>query len=459
MTDSPTPNPGDQFDVRVEKLVPGGHGLARHAGVVFFIDNALPEQLLRVEVSSMKKRHGRAVIREILEQAPEYVVPACPDFGQCGGCAWQHLAYGQQLFWKEQFVRESLQRIGNVAAAKLRLRPIIASPETWFYRNKMEFAFAPGAPGDTRPRLGLKMRGSNALVEVAHCRLQSSRAMEILGLARNSPALCEAPVYDPQSGSGFWRYLVLRENGREMTAQLITTGNDKYTMAVQTLAEELMQRFSWLTGFVHAHRDNTQQVALAERTARIFGKERLDFTLGSTSYAISSNGFFQPNTSAAACMYDIVAELAGLEGGETVWDLYCGAGGAGLHIARNTALLAGFDISRDALADAALNARQNNIPKARFHPGDMRRTMRREKSRPDVLLTDPPRSGMAPEVVEQILAYRPQRIVSVACDPATQARDIGRLAQAYDIQVAQPVDMFPHTPHVENIVLLHRRDS
>ncbi len=450
------PKTGDQFEVSVEKLVPGGQGLARHEGVVFFIDYALPGQRLLVQVTAMKKRHGQAVIREILEQSPEQVAPSCPDFGQCGGCSWQHLPYQRQLFWKEQFVRESLERIGNVPADELNFRPIIPSPETRFYRNKMEFAFAPGGEGQ-RPLLGLKMRGSNALVEIRNCRLQTERAMELLEQIRNHPALAEGPAYDPLGEKGFWRYLVLRDNGQEMVAQVITTGQKQYAGAVESLASDLLQKLPWLSGLVHSLRNNPQQVALAEETAQTFGKERLDFTLGDSSYTISANGFFQPNASAAKCIYDTVAELADLKGGEVIWDLYCGAGGAGLYLAPKASLLVGFDISRDALADAALNARRNDIAKTRFHAGDMRRTMRREQSRPDILITDPPRSGMAPEVLQQILEHRPQRILSVACDPATQARDIGKLAQAYEVRAVQPVDMFPHTPHVENVVLLARR--
>ncbi len=451
------PQPGTQLNVRIEKLVPGGQGLARHEGFVLFVDQALPGQHLLVEVLSVKKRHGQAAIRQVLEPAPGQIPPACPDFGLCGGCTWQHLAYERQLFWKEQFVRESLERIGRLQQAdRVEFRPIIPSPDTWFYRNKMEFAFVPCPAGENRPRLGLKRRASSAVVEISQCRLQSQRSMEVLDLVRSCPALGEAPAYDPKSGTGFWRYLVLRENGREMVAQLITS-NKNHTAAVETLANRLMQHCPWLTGLAHMQRDSTQQVALGERTLRVFGTDQLEFNIGQTSYTVPANGFFQPNTAAAKRIYDTVAQLAALKGGEIIWDLYCGAGGAGLHIARNAALLAGFDISREALDSAAKNARGNNIRQARFHAGDMRRTMRREKTRPDILLTDPPRSGMAPEVLEQILEHAPKAVISVACDPATQARDIGRLAQKYELRVVQPVDMFPHTPHVENVALLTRK--
>ena len=452
------PQPGDRFEVTIEKLIPGGNGLARHEGFVFFVDGGLPGQRLLVEATSVKKRHGQAAIRSVLAPAPGETDPPCPDFGQCGGCSWQHLDYQRQLFWKEQFVRESLERIGKQHHMDgVEFRPILASPESWFYRNKMEFAFAPGSSAGARPLLGLKMRASSTIVEVAGCRLQSQRAMELLACARECPALRDAPAYEPRTGKGFWRYLVLRENGQEMVAQLITTSNAAHAPAVRALAQTLQQRFPWLAGLVHAYRDSTQQVALGERTARVFGRDRLEFVLGHTRYAISANGFFQPNASAAGRIYDTVGALAGLQGGETIWDLYCGAGGAGLHIARNAALLVGFDISREALADAEYNARQNAMPRARFHAGDMRRTMRREKSRPDLVLTDPPRSGMAPEVLEQLLELAPRAIISIACDPATQARDIARISQAYALRTVQPVDMFPHTPHVENVALLTRK--
>ncbi len=454
------PHPGEQLEVRIEKLIPGGQGLARQEGFVLFVDRALPGQRLLVEVVSVKKRHGQAAIIQELEPAPEQVSPACPDFGICGGCTWQHLEYERQLFWKEQFVRESLERIGQLQQAdSVEFRPIVPSPAPWFYRNKMEFAFAPCLPGEQRPRLGLRMRASSALVEVKQCRLQSPRAMEVLELVRSCPALSRAPAYEPRNGSGFWRYLVLRENEQAMVAQLITSGDKKYDPVVEELATLLLQRFPWLTGFVHMLRDSTQQVALGERMVRVFGSDQLEFSLGKTNYLVTANGFFQPNTTAAHCIYDTVDQLADIKGGEVIWDLYCGAGGIGLHIARKAALLAGFDISREALASAAENAQRNNISKSRFHPGDMRRSMRREKSRPDILLTDPPRSGMAPEVLEQILELGPGRIISVACDPATQARDIGRLSQKYELRVVQPVDMFPQTPHVENVALLTRRNG
>ncbi|MFV0347992.1 MAG: 23S rRNA (uracil(1939)-C(5))-methyltransferase RlmD [Halodesulfovibrio sp.] len=456
---------GTTLELTIHSLATGGQAIARHDGMVVFVDRGLPGQTVLATITRTKKRFAEAELERVLVRNETEIAPFCKHFGLCGGCHWQHLPYEEQLDWKRRFVEDSIHRIAG--AEKMAAHPTIPSPDRIHYRNKMEFAFLQGRDV---VHLGLRRSASHSIINITECHLQSDRSVAIVQHVRawaNSHKLLNA--YDQRSGKGFLRFLVVRETkyDNQTMVQLITTPDWSPTAQrdemVHALASSLKQEFGNGTSFVHSIRTAKTQVAYGEHIAFSEGAQTLTETLTIDGKAMSLNiggadSFFQTNTKAAEALYTKALQLAGLTGSETVWDLYSGVGALSLAAAMQAKRLVGFEISRAAVDTATENADRLSVRNATFHAGDVRLTMDREQQSPDVLITDPPRSGMHPEVVAAIAKHAPKRIVHIACDPATQARDIGLLIDKYNISEVQPVDMFPHTPHVENVVLLTRKD-
>lgn len=461
-----TIEPGKELKLKIEKLAYGGEGVFRpEDGPVIFVDRGLPEQTVRVQITEAKKRFARARIINIVKDTPHRVKPFCPHFGSCGGCLWQDLAYEQQLFWKKTFVQENLERIAGLKNTEV--PDCLPSPETRHYRNKMEFAFAPHP--ETGLRLGLHARNSRKIVEVSTCLLQCEKCSAVVNRARELARESGVWAYSAKTGKGFWRFLVLRRaagDGRGLL-HLITAEKPRHEQLAEEFCYKLMEEFPWLAGSAHSVRRAETQVAQGESTIFTMGEERIQEELGDISYGISAQGFFQTNTAAAEQLYETIAKAAGLTGSETIWDLFCGSGGIGLYLAGQAKSVCGLDGNRDALSDARENARDNDLGNCRFVHGDAAKMLggyamgigkNELGERPDVIITDPPRTGMPRPVVEGLLSLAPDRIVSVSCDPATHARDLGLLHRGYDLVSIQPLDMFPHTPHVESVALLTRKD-
>jgi 23S rRNA (uracil1939-C5)-methyltransferase len=451
------------LEVAIESLAIGGRGVA-HAddGLALFVERGLPGQRALVRVTQMHKRFAEAELVETLEPSPYLVEQDCPHFADCGGCAWRHLEYAQQLRWKQRSVEESFRRLAGLPGFVA--RPTLPSPKQEFYRNKMEFAFDadPSAP---KPglRLGLRRRDGAGILEVTGCRLQSERSMELLAYARERLRKSKARPFDPETGQGYWRFLVIRESGEDCLLQCITTDSAKDHHEVDELADKLRRRFPWLIGVAHALRRHPAQVAQGESLRRAYGADRLRYALAGLALDVPVNAFFQPNTGAAELLCQTARDLAQPRNGEMIWDLYCGVGGFGLTLIQGlpATRLFGFEIEPSAVDWARRNAATNSVRNAQFRSGDMSQLMARplaaESGSPDLLLVDPPRSGMAPDVVKQLLKRKPGRILYVSCDPATQARDALLLLKTYELVASQPVDLFPHTAHVENIALFAPR--
>ena len=459
---------GTTLELTIHSLATGGQAIARHDGMVVFVNRGLPGQTVLANIIRTKKRFAEADLERVLVRNETEIQPFCKHFGLCGGCHWQHLPYEEQLDWKRRFVEDSIHRIAG--SEQITARPTIPSPDRLHYRNKMEFAFLQGRDV---VHLGLRRSASHSIINITECHLQSDRTVAIVQQVRawaNSHKLLNA--YDQRSGKGYLRFLVVRETkqhstpGNQTLVQLITTPDwsptgQRDTM-VQELADALKRETDGQTSFVHSTRTSKTQVAYGENIIFSEGPRTLSETLTIDGQTMPLNiggadSFFQTNTRAAEALYTKALQLAALTGTETVWDLYCGVGALSLAAAMRAKRLVGFEISAAAVGTAAENAENLAITNAVFHAGDVRHTMEREQQAPDVLITDPPRGGMHPDVVAAIAKLAPSRIVHIACDPATQARDIGLLTEHYDISEVQPVDMFPHTPHVENIVLLTRR--
>ncbi len=438
----------ETMEIRIERPAFGGAGLARQDGRVVFVEGGLPGSLVEARVVKTEKSCLHAVATRVIEPSPHAVQPFCPHFGVCGGCTWQDASYEAQLAWKREIVQEQLRRLGRI---EIEVEPVIASPLERRYRNKMEFSFAPG------PRIGLRRRFEPGRVEeVTQCFLMPETAMRILAAVRELAARTTLPPFYFKTGTGVWRHLVLRrsESSGKWLAMIIV-GPRSPVGKLQGLGKELMDRFpDELTGVVLGIRRDRGDYAIPESRAWTLGDGFLEEEMDGLRFGVSAEAFFQTNTGAAALLYAKAVEAARLTGQETVWDLYSGAGGLSLYMARKARAVTGFEVNDEAVEDARENASANNLLNCAFVPGDLKDSLAREQAAPDVIVLDPPRSGLHPETVDTLLASAAKRMVYVSCNPSTLARDLARLAEKYAVRRVTPVDLFPHTPHVECVAEL-----
>lgn len=471
---SPSLSKGAEVDLCIEKLAFGGKALGRVDGFVVFVDHAVPGQRVRVRITRKKARFAEAGVVQLLAQSPAYAPPFCPHFGVCGGCQWQDLAYEEQLLWKKIHVQECLQHLAGLTPGDI--LPLVASPQQRYYRNKMEFAFAPRPwlpSGDLvagnralggAVALGLHVGASfDRIFNLEHCFLQSPQSTAIVQEVRRWCGQSGLAAYNTHTHRGFWRFLVIREGKRtaQTLVHLITT-EEGDPAAVEALAAHLVARFPGITSLVHSSRQTKAQVAIGESSRTLWGPGYIEEHLGDLRLRISANSFLQTNTAAAEGLYYAISRLGEFTGAETVWDLYCGAGSIALHLASQVRRVVGFELVSEAVNDAYHNSRLNGLENCQFLAGDLKERLRETlgaggQPRPDVVVTDPPRAGMHPQVVEALREIAPGRIIYVSCNPATLARDLALLQDRYDILTIQPFDLFPHTAHIECVARLDRR--
>ena len=465
---------GAEVDLSIEKLAFGGKALGRVDGFVVFVEHAVPGQRVRVRITRKKARFAEAEVMQLLAQSPAYAPPFCPHFGLCGGCQWQDLAYEEQLHWKKIHVQECLQHLAGLTPGDI-LAPV-ASPDQRYYRNKMEFAFAPRAwqqsfdPGAKNRAaggavaLGLHVGAAfDRIFNLEHCFLQSPQSTAIVAEVRRWCSQSGLAAYNTHTHRGFWRFLVLREGKRtaQTLVHLITTDQGD-PAAVEALAAHLVARFPVITSLVHSRRQTKAQVATGESSRTLWGPGYIEEQLGALCLRISANSFLQTNTAAAEGLYNAISRLGEFSHDQTVWDLYCGAGSIALHLASQVRRVVGFELIAAAVNDAYTNSRLNGLENCQFLAGDLKERLRETlgaggQPRPDVVVTDPPRAGMHPQVVETLREIAPRRIIYVSCNPATLARDLALLQERYDIGTIQPFDLFPHTAHIECVARLDRR--
>jgi len=455
---SPRLSKGAELDLSIEKLAFGGKALGRFEGCVVFVDQALPGQRVRVRITKIKPQFAEARVIQLLSQSPAYSPPFCRHFGVCGGCQWQDLAYAEQLHWKRVQVQESLRHLAGLTPGQI--LPTVASPQPRYYRNKMEFTFAP-APGGCA--LGLHVRASrDRIFDLEECFLQSPQTAEIVKGVRSLCRQSGLPAYNPKNHRGFWRFLVLRESKHtpQMLAHLITTDQGD-PAALPALAAHLQAHFPAITTLVHSRSRKKAQVASGESSQTLWGPGYIEERLCGLTLRVSAHSFLQTNTAAAAGLYEAVSRWGEFTGRETVWDLYCGAGSIALSLAAQVRRVVGFELVPEAVSDAYTNSRLNGVDNCHFLAGDLKERIRQtlqtaSQPLPEVVITDPPRSGMHPQVVQAVLELAPRRIIYVSCNPATLARDLALLRDHYEISTVQPFDLFPHTAHIECVARLER---
>jgi 23S rRNA (uracil1939-C5)-methyltransferase len=451
------PRSGEQLELHVEGLVHGGAGIARRDGYVVFVEGGLPGDRVRAEVLKAKRDYARARAVELLEPAPDRVPQRCDHDGQpCPGSPWQGLRYERQLEHKQALLADALARLGGLEGH--RLEPIIPAINTERYRNKMEYSFGTGTDGELA--LGFHARGQWERVENARdCVLASERSNAVRNFVRDWCAEEGLSAHDRRAGFGFLRNLVVREGRRtaDLHVRLVTSEGDFRTAE---FAQALETRFGEVS-VLWTQTNATAEVSHGGTTTTLAGTPTLGEQVSRLSFRISPEAFFQTNTEMAERLYELAADYAGLSGRERVFDIYCGIGTLSLVMVLHAGEVWGVDIAEQAIADAIENARLNEIDNARFFAGNARTALRplvEEAGRPEVVVVDPPRAGLSQKVVRRLLESQPRRIVYVSCNPTTLAPNARQIVDAgFELVKVRPVDMFPHTPHIESVALLQRR--
>ena len=454
---------GDIFELNIDALAFGGQGIGRIDNFVIFVRGAVPGDKVRVRLTRKKKDFAEARIIQLVEASPERIQPPCPYSGFCGGCQWQHLPYERQLFYKKNHVREALTRIGGLENSPI--RDPLASDNQFAYRNKMEFTFAdeqwfpPGNMDEpkfqTGLALGLHVPGSYyKVLDIEACLLLEETGNRILAAVRNYAIQSRIPAYGIKSHAGFWRFLALRHSRAfdQWMVNIVTATRDPD--AVKPLADLLCAQFPKLKTFVNNITRREAAIAVGEQELVLTGDGLLLDRIGPHTFQISANSFFQTNSLTAAKLYQTVVQYAELRGSETVLDLYSGTGTIPIFLSRYADRVLGIELVAGAIQDAEKNCRTNAIHNCQFILGDIKERLADLRVKPDVIVIDPPRVGMHPDVVDRVLALKAPKIVYVSCNPATLARDLALMQAQYEILEVQPVDMFPHTYHIEAVANL-----
>jgi 23S rRNA (uracil1939-C5)-methyltransferase len=446
------PQRGDELDLRIDSLAYGGAGVARLGGYVVFVRGAVPGDRVRAVVTKRKRSYAEARAIEVVEPSPERI-PAVADHP---GAPWQVLPYERQLEVKAAQVEDALRRIGHLDGHEL--EPIVPAVQPWRYRNKLEYSFGTGPGGELV--CGFHAPGSwEEIVPIEDCVLASERG----NVARRAALeWCRARglrAYDRRSQEGLLRNLVVREGRRTGQLQVRLVTSDVDELGLTGFADAL-----GADSVLWTRAEGVGETTAGGQTEVLHGtdwiEEQLTVAGAHLSIRISSEAFFQTNTEMAEVLYGTAAEYAGLQGWERVYDLFCGIGTIGLSLAPRAGELWGLEIVEDAIADAIVNARRNEVRTARFFAGDVRLQMRElveRAGRPDVLVVDPPRAGLSAKIVRRIAEASPKRIVYVSCNPTTLAPNAAQLVEAgWALRRVRPVDMFPQTPHIECLALLER---
>jgi 23S rRNA (uracil1939-C5)-methyltransferase len=468
---------GEEIDIELESFAFEGKSVARVDGLVVFVHGGVPGDLARVRLTKVKKSFCEGVATSILAPSSLRVVPRCRHFGPCGGCRWQNVSYAAQLAFKRQHVIDALERIGGFR--QLEVNPTLGVDDPYFYRNKMEFSFGrrwltagemldrTAGPQHSDPEadwaLGLHISERfDRVLDLEECWLQSEISGAIVNAVRRFCRERSLVPYSTLTHTGYLRNLVIRQSRKtgELMVNLVT--RDDRPEVMEALSEILLDRFPAITTICNNITERKSQVAVGDREVVVYGSGYITERIGSRTYRISSNSFFQTNTEQAERLYETVRRMAGCSREDVVYDLYCGTGTISLHVADDVRRVVGFEVVPSAVDDAERNAEANGVANCRFIPGDLRETLGgtsyrpEDWGKPDVMIIDPPRAGMHEDVVRRVLDIAPARIVYVSCNPATQARDCVLLAPAYTLREVQPVDMFPHTYHIENVITLVR---
>jgi 23S rRNA (uracil1939-C5)-methyltransferase len=466
----------EEIVLEMEDFAAGGKSLARINGRVVFVPLTVPGDRVKARVSRVRKKYLEAEIMEVLEESSLRVAPQCSHFGDCGGCKWQQVGYPSQLEFKRQQVVDALERIGGFQ--NIAVSPVVGAESEYFYRNKMEFSFGPmwlskSEFQEARPdredgpsNLALGLHPSqlfSKVIDVQNCFLQSELSNRILRTVRRFVLMHGLDFYSTTTHSGYLRNLVIREGKRTGDVMVNLVTSEERPALMQEFREFLLAECPGVTTLVNNVTARKSQVALGDYERVYHGPGYIAERLGSKVFRVSANSFFQTNTPQAEKLYEAVVRVTNLVAEDVVYDLYCGTGTIAIFLGGCVHTVVGVDSVESAILDARVNAQLNGASNCFFETGDLKEMLTKDRrwierhGPPSVVILDPPRSGAHEKVIREILNLAPDRIAYVSCNPATLARDLKLLCATglYVIHEVQPVDMFPHTDHIECIAGLH----
>ena len=455
--------------VTIEAVAAEGKALAHVDGMVVFVEYAVPGDVVDIRVTKKKRNYMEGYVTKMIQPSAQRLEPFCKHFGICGGCRWQHLPYEMQLEAKRQQVYDQLVRIGHLDVPEI--RPVLGSDKNRYYRNKLEFTFSnrrwfetpvdfEQLPENERIGLGFHVgRYFDRVLDIEHCWLQDSPSNEIRLFLKEYAIEHGLEFYDIRQNQGYMRNIVIRNNEAGNVMLIVVFAYDD--PATRTpLLQAVADKFPQITSLYYVINTKLND-SIADQTPLLFkGDDAIWEKMENLTFKIGPKSFYQTNTAQAYKLYSTARDFAALTGSEVVYDLYTGTGTIAQFVSSKASKVVGIEYVPEAIQDARENAKNNGITNCEFFAGDMKDVLNAQfiadHGSPDVIILDPPRAGIHPDVARVILDAAPERIVYVSCNPASQARDLSLLAAHYRITAVQPVDMFPHTHHVENVCALTR---
>jgi 23S rRNA (uracil1939-C5)-methyltransferase len=454
--------------LEIEDIGSEGKAIAKTGDMIVFTSLAVPGDIVDLQVTKKRKKYAEAVVTRFHQYSADRVPNFCEHFGVCGGCKWQILPYEKQLFYKHKQVRDQLQRIGRIELPEL--LPILGSEKSIFYRNKLEFTFSNkrwltyeelNSEIENRNALGFHVPGLfDKIINISKCWLQPEPSNKIRNYIYDYAVEKGLGFFDIKEKKGFLRTLIIRTS---TTGEIMVILSFFYedTRLREDLLSSVQKEFPEITALLYVINSKGNDTITDQNIELFSGRNFILEQMEELQFKIGPKSFYQTNSEQAYHLYKVVREFAQLQGNEIVYDLYTGTGTIANFIAGNVKKVVGIEYVADAIEDARENSKLNNITNTVFYAGDIKSVLNNDfylnNGFPDVIITDPPRAGMHNDVVESILNSGAQKIIYVSCNPATQARDLALLDSKYQVTKIQPVDMFPHTHHVENVVLLEKR--
>ncbi len=458
--------------VEIKDVAAEGNAIARVDEMVVFVPFGAPGDIADVKIDRKKRSYAEGHIERMVSPSPLRVEPRCSHFGLCGGCRWQHLPYSFQLECKQRQVSDALRRIAKVEIPDV--LPIIGADPVWEYRNKMEYTFSnkswltyeqmrSGEEFPDRDAAGFHIPGAfDKVLDIDRCHLQDDFSNRLRKFVKNFGKSNGYPFYDLRAQNGFLRTLMVRMASTGQIMALLAFGEDN-SERIQAVMSAVKNEFPQITSLLYVVNTKLNDTFGDLPVVTYSGTPYIEEEMDGLKFRVGPKSFYQTNSKQAHRLYEVARDYARLTGDELVYDLYTGTGTIANFVARHARHVVGIEYVADAIEDARLNSRVNGIGNTEFYAGDMKDVLTSEfidaHGRPDVMIVDPPRAGMHGDVVDVILNAEPRRIVYVSCNPATQARDLALLDVKYRVTAVQPVDMFPHTHHVENVVALELRQG
>lgn len=462
-------------NVTITDVAAEGKALAKVDDMVVFVPYVVPGDIVDLQVKKKKHRYCEAEAIRFHKYSDKRATPFCEHYGVCGGCKWQCLPYEEQIRYKQQQVWDNLSRIGKIELPEM--LPILGSVHTTCYRNKLEFGFSnkrwftareieDAATYDTNNAVGFHTSGSfDKILPINKCWLMDDCNNRIRNAVRDFCNGHGFTFHDQRNHEGLMRNMMIRNSntGELMVLMQFCITNDTEQQQAEQVMRFIAETFPEVTSLLYVNNRKFNDTIGDLEVITYKGKDHIFLEMEGLRFKVGPKSFYQTNTEQAYELYKVAREFAGLTGNELVYDLYTGTGTIANFVARSARQVVGIEYVPEAIEDAKVNSEINQINNTLFYAGDMKDILNREfiekHGQPDVIITDPPRAGMHQDVIDTLLFAAPKRIVYVSCNPATQARDLALLDNRYKVTAIRPVDMFPHTQHVENVVLLERRDS